>query len=251
MSGSLVFDTHSFVKKLVSTGFTEEQAETQVRLLTEVLEGQRFIMADLAKVDARVLELKRDIEWIRRDMKEIDSKIEATKAELQRDIEVVKTELKRDIKELDSKIEATKAELKRDIKELDSKIEATKAELKRDIKELDSKIEATKAELKRDIEVVKTELKRDIEVVKAELKRDIKEVDARIELTRLELRKDIETAKVETIKWVVATGIIILGGIATINRYFPPSFPPFNTQAVQEMRLPVPLPGSPAVSLPR
>ncbi|MBF0184972.1 MAG: hypothetical protein HQM06_11365 [Magnetococcales bacterium] len=43
-----------------------------------------------------------------------------------------------------------------------------------------------------------------------------------VELAKLELRKEIETAKVETIKWVIATGIIILGGVAAINRYFPP-----------------------------
>ena len=59
------------------------------------------------------------------------------------DLEVTKLELKRDIKELDSKIENFRIELKREIKELDTKIEANKAELKRDM-----------ADLKRDIKTL-------------------------------------------------------------------------------------------------
>ncbi len=51
---------------------------------------------------------------------------------------------KRDIKDLDLKIETVRADLKRDIKELDNKLEATKKELdnnfKRDMKILEGKI---------------------------------------------------------------------------------------------------------------
>ena len=61
---------------------------------------------------------------------------------------------KQDIRELDAKIEVTKAELKRDIKQLDAKIEGVRADLKRDIKELDGKIETTKAELKKDMIII-------------------------------------------------------------------------------------------------
>ena len=43
-----------------------------------------------------------------------------------------------------------------------------------------------------------------------------------IDLAKAELRKDIEAAKVETIKWVIVTGIAILGGVAAINRLVPP-----------------------------
>ncbi|MBF0181697.1 MAG: DUF1640 domain-containing protein [Magnetococcales bacterium] len=101
VSPAIAFDTHHFVKQMMATGFTEEQAETQVRMLTEILGYQLSTKADVANLDTKVLELKRDI-------KEIDAKIEATKADLQRDI-----------KELDAKtdarIETIKAELKRDI----------------------------------------------------------------------------------------------------------------------------------------
>ncbi|MBF0179363.1 MAG: hypothetical protein HQM03_04965 [Magnetococcales bacterium] len=126
LSPAIAFDTHHFVKQMVATGFTEEQAETQVLLLTEILGHQLSTKADITNLDVKVLELKRDI-------KDLDVKLETTKAELQRDIANV-----------DAKIETTKAALKLDIKTLDVKIETTKAELQRDI-------EATKAELKRDI----------------------------------------------------------------------------------------------------
>ncbi|MBF0260743.1 MAG: hypothetical protein HQL97_02730 [Magnetococcales bacterium] len=37
----------------------------------------------------------------------------------------------------------------------------------------------------------------------------------------LRLEKEIEVAKVETIKWVIATGIVVLGGVAAIHRFAP------------------------------
>lgn len=65
----------------------------------------------------------------------------------------------------------------------------------------------------------------------------------------LRLEKEIEVAKVETIKWVVATGIVILGGIATINRYLPPPTQVYYQPPAQEKRLPAPTtPAPPSVS---
>ncbi|MBF0272999.1 MAG: hypothetical protein HQL98_13190 [Magnetococcales bacterium] len=92
------FDTHKFIKQMMATGFTEEQAEIQVHLLTDILGYQLSTKADVAKLDAHVLELKRDI-------KELDAKT---------DVQVL--ELKRDIKELDAKTEIR-------LKELDTKME--------------------------------------------------------------------------------------------------------------------------------
>ena len=84
---AIAFDTHSFVKRLKSVGFTEEQsevfAEEQARIIDERLAAKQ-------------------------DTKEIDVKIES-----------VRSELKRDIKELDAKIESVRMELKRDMKELE------------------------------------------------------------------------------------------------------------------------------------
>ncbi|MEO5363080.1 MAG: hypothetical protein H7838_05590 [Magnetococcus sp. DMHC-8] len=91
---AFAFDTHKFVKQMIATGFTEEQAEVQVRLLSEILHAQLSTKADVAKVDLHVLELKRDIE--------------TTKAELKRDMAAIEAGLKRDI-------ETTKADLQKDI----------------------------------------------------------------------------------------------------------------------------------------
>ncbi|MBF0179850.1 MAG: DUF1640 domain-containing protein [Magnetococcales bacterium] len=74
-----------------------------------------------------------------------------------------------------------------------------------------------------------------LQKVEARLKELVTKGD--LELTKVELRKEIEAAKVETIKWVVATGIIILGGVVTINRFFPP-VPIYYQPFAQEMRLP-------------
>jgi len=90
MNTAFAFDTHSFVKQLVSTGFTEEQAETQVRLLSEVLEAQLSTKADVARVDTHVLELKRD-------MKEMETG-------LKRDMKEMETGLKRDMKEMEMRL---------------------------------------------------------------------------------------------------------------------------------------------------
>ncbi|MBF0437993.1 MAG: hypothetical protein HQL93_02615 [Magnetococcales bacterium] len=124
-----IFDTHKFVKQMIATGFTEEQAETQVHLLSEILGYQLSTKADVAKVDVNVLEIKRDI-------KELDVKLETNVLEI-----------KRDIKELDVKIESVKSELKRDIMEIDLKLATVEANLKRDIKELDVRMDTRFKEL--------------------------------------------------------------------------------------------------------
>ncbi|MEO5353007.1 MAG: CCDC90 family protein [Magnetococcus sp. XQGC-1] len=94
---AFAFDTHKFVKQMVATGFTEEQAEAQVRLLSEILHTQLSTKADVAKVDVHVLELKRDIAAIA-------AKVETTKAELQKDIAI-----------LDGKNETAKETLRKEI----------------------------------------------------------------------------------------------------------------------------------------
>ncbi len=71
----------------------------------------------------------------------------------------------------------------------------------------------------------------------------------RLEKDILRLEKGIETAKVETIKWVIVTGIAILGGVAAINRLTPPI--PYYQPPVQEMRQPAPPPVLPALPGPQ
>ncbi|MEO5350398.1 MAG: CCDC90 family protein [Magnetococcus sp. YQC-3] len=97
------------------------------------------------------------------------------------------------------------------------------------MQELASKELATKGDILR--------LEKEIELAKTELRKDI-------ETTKAEFRKDIETAKVETIKWVIVTGIAILGGVAAINRMFPP-VPAYYQPPAQEMRQTAPPPALP------
>ncbi|MEO5348002.1 MAG: CCDC90 family protein [Magnetococcus sp. YQC-9] len=95
MSGLVAaFDTHKFVKQMVATGFTEEQAETQVNLLTDILGYQLSTKADVAKMDMHVLELQRDI-------KALDAKIETTRADLQCAIKELDTKTETRLKELE------------------------------------------------------------------------------------------------------------------------------------------------------
>ncbi len=71
-------------------------------------------------------------------------------------------------------------------------------------------------------------------------KGDVLRLEKEIELAKAELRKDIESAKVEIIKWVIVTGIAILGGMTAINRFAPSPAPVYYQPPTQEMRQPAP-----------
>ncbi|MEO5331618.1 MAG: CCDC90 family protein [Magnetococcus sp. YQC-5] len=45
---AMAFDTHKFIKQMMATGFTEQQAESQVNLLAEILNNQLSTKADVA-----------------------------------------------------------------------------------------------------------------------------------------------------------------------------------------------------------
>ncbi|MEO5332326.1 MAG: CCDC90 family protein [Magnetococcus sp. YQC-5] len=116
-SYAATFDTHKFIKQMIATGFTEEQAETQVHLLSEILGYQLSTKADVAKLDVHVIEIKRDIKELdtkivainadlKRDIKELDVKIETVKTDLQKDMALMESNLKRDIES--SKVDTLK-----------------------------------------------------------------------------------------------------------------------------------------------
>jgi hypothetical protein len=87
---ALAFDTHAAVKKLKEAGFTEQQAEAQTALLTDVIAGE--------------LATKRDIETLRRDIETLRRDIETLRAELKRDIETFRADMKHDMKELELRL---------------------------------------------------------------------------------------------------------------------------------------------------
>lgn len=102
---TIVLDTLEFTTRLKAGGFSEQQAETQARVIADLVEKQ---LATRQDVEAHEADIKRDIHEsenrLEVRMRELELKIEATKAKLERDI----AEIKRDL-------DITKAELKRDI----------------------------------------------------------------------------------------------------------------------------------------
>jgi hypothetical protein len=80
---STLFDTHAAVQKLKSAGFTEQQAEAQVQVLSEIAAGNLATRLDIT-------ELKRDIEALRLATR---ADIAELKTELKTDIAVLKAEL--------------------------------------------------------------------------------------------------------------------------------------------------------------
>jgi hypothetical protein len=62
---SITFDTHGFVKKLKSVGFTEEQAEVFAEQQANLIEDKLATKNDLIELEAN----------LRRDMKELEYRI--------------------------------------------------------------------------------------------------------------------------------------------------------------------------------
>ncbi|MBF0462565.1 MAG: DUF1640 domain-containing protein [Magnetococcales bacterium] len=62
----------------------------------------------------------------------------------------------------------------------------------------------------------------------------------------LATKGDLEAAKVDIIKWVVTTGIVIMGGMAAINRLVPPPAPVYYQPSAQEWHQSAPSPALPA-----
>lgn len=84
---AIILDTLEFAAKLKAGGFTEQQAETQARVMAELVEKQLSTKQDAQDHEAN---LRGDIERIR--------------AELKRDIELLRAEVKRDIAEAKSEL---------------------------------------------------------------------------------------------------------------------------------------------------
>ncbi len=65
---AITFDTLMYAKKLEAKGFTPEQAEAQVEMIKEVIDNQLATKQDIN-------ELKRELQDVRRDIKEAMDKI--------------------------------------------------------------------------------------------------------------------------------------------------------------------------------
>ncbi len=86
----MAFDTHASVKKLQEAGFTPQQAEAQVELLSAGVEGN--------------LASKHDIELVRHDIELVRRDIKAMETGLRHDMREIEATLRHDMKEMESRI---------------------------------------------------------------------------------------------------------------------------------------------------
>ncbi len=68
----LAFDTLAYAKKLKSAGFTEEQAETQVEALAQIVDDKLATKKDIMLIHRDIEELR--IEF-KRDLAEMESRL--------------------------------------------------------------------------------------------------------------------------------------------------------------------------------
>lgn len=69
---TIVFDTYAYIKKLQAVGFTEEQAAAQAETFASLIDEQLATKRDLKELE---MALRREIEDVRRDMKEMEMRI--------------------------------------------------------------------------------------------------------------------------------------------------------------------------------
>ncbi|TAN51301.1 MAG: hypothetical protein EPN21_06990 [Methylococcaceae bacterium] len=95
---TIVLDTLEFTTRLKAGGFSEQQAETQARVIADLVEKQ---LATRQEVESREADIKREVHESENRLeirvRELELKIENTRAELKLDIDIAKAELKRDI----------------------------------------------------------------------------------------------------------------------------------------------------------
>ena len=94
MQAAIAFDTYTYAKELISAGFTEKQADVQVKTLAKIIDER--------------LATKQDSLALKQDMKEME-------VSLKRDMKEMEVSLKRDLKEMDTS-------LKRDMKEMELRL---------------------------------------------------------------------------------------------------------------------------------
>ena len=74
MSATITYDSHAFIKRLQSVGFTEEQAEVFAEEQAKLIEQRLATKQDLEELKQV---LKRDIEGIKRDIQESEYRLKA------------------------------------------------------------------------------------------------------------------------------------------------------------------------------
>ena len=89
------FNIFDYVDEMKKAGMPHEQADVLAKALHGVASESAATKHDL---EFAKLELKKDIEMIRQDIKNLDVRIETVRAELKQDIEMVRVELTKEIR---------------------------------------------------------------------------------------------------------------------------------------------------------
>ncbi len=127
---AIAFDTLAYVKEMTNVGFTNEQAEVQVKALLDALkqvEAHRLdgmaSKRDIKEIELKIAEVKRDLEVkIAEVKKDLEIKIVEFKNDLEIQIVEVKKDLAVKIAEVRKDIDVKIAEVKKDIAETKSSI---------------------------------------------------------------------------------------------------------------------------------
>ena len=94
MKDTVIFDTHRVIKRFISVGFTEEQAEVVCEEQKEIIESNLATKQDITEIHFKIENLRQET---KQDITEIHFKIESLKQETKKDIENLKQETKKDI----------------------------------------------------------------------------------------------------------------------------------------------------------
>lgn len=91
---TIVLDTLDFTTRLKAGGFTEQQAETQARVMADLVEKQLVTQRDAEEHKASIQkDIHESENRLEARIRELEVKVELSKAELKRDIEVSRSEL--------------------------------------------------------------------------------------------------------------------------------------------------------------
>ena len=87
------FDTLAYSKRLRGAGFSEEQAEAVVEVVTQAVEGGVATKADVHEVGHAITEVRAEL---KQDMADLRAELKQDIAEVRSEVAEVRTELKSD-----------------------------------------------------------------------------------------------------------------------------------------------------------
>ena len=127
---NLNFDTHENVKKLISVGLTEEQAEMHTKIIGVLIDEQLINRHAHDKLQVSIEELRRDME---KGHDKLQVSIEELRRETKTSIEELRQETKLSIAELRRDMEKGHDKLQLSIEELRQETKLSHIQLKHDL----------------------------------------------------------------------------------------------------------------------